>query len=359
MPLTPDNRGWLKAVLQGLRPGGSTDLSGGWFNGIEQITSCENRRNFINQAWLFTDGLANRGLTDPEALTTRAGEFRWQEILTSTFGVGLDTYEAMLNAVTEKGVGNFHYIKNAGSILQTFSGELEERLSTVGRDLALQIDVPKGVECTNLNDYEMSFSPGRYIIRLADIFAGEEKMVVIRLKTPAGEAGQVLQPEAILMYTDLYNRAGHEIRPEEAMQLTYDTPEEARGQRMDIESTLIIGRLLVEEARHEILAYNFRRDYSMIEGIITGLRQLLEQFHMLNNSEILQLLEEIDRDGRIAQATLDPRKRKEMHYQAYLRQKNKRDYNIPQPDMYFILRLGPTAWAVLRNVVLGTNYKFL
>jgi Ca-activated chloride channel family protein len=331
-PATPTNRKVLKAELQKLKPGGSTDLGEGWFKGIEEVAEFQSERVSINQVWLFTDGQANQGITDPEELATHAGQIRKRGIITTTFGFGDDTNEDLLEAIGEKGGGRFQHIQEVGNISQAFAGELQERLHTVGRELALQINLPAGIELENLNDFEMSKGSGHVIIRLGDIFAGEKKLVVIKLRVSAGTTGQVLRPEAILMFTDPMTGTGREVQPEQEITLTYASAGKVSGERLEPESAGIVGRMLVERARKEILEANRRQEFGKVPVILEKLRGRLNRFHLLNAPGVAALLNELEQQGQQAELeVLDVSVRKSMHYQAYTAQKSRRDYNKEAP----------------------------
>ncbi len=328
----PANREALKAELHKLRPGGSTNLSEGWFRGIEEVARFQAERTYINQVWLFTDGQANRGITDPEELATHAGQFRKRGIITTTFGFGSDTDENLLEAMGEKGGARFQHIREAGKIYQTFAGELQERLKTIGRDLALQINLPGGIELENLNDFEMSKGKGQVIIRLGDIFAGEEKQVVIKLRVPAGAIGQVLRPEVILLYNDPLTDSSRAVLPEQKVSLTYASNSEVISQRFDLESAQIVGRLMIERARKEILEANRRQEFKLVPVVLEKLRSRLDRAHLLHIPGVVVLLKELEQQAQQAEReVLDVTVRKSMHYQAYTAQKSRKDYNIEPP----------------------------
>ena len=69
-PLARVDAPQLRAALEAVRPGGSTNLSGGWLKGLEQLVPApaDGPRKIL----LLTDGLANVGITDRDQLVTLA-----------------------------------------------------------------------------------------------------------------------------------------------------------------------------------------------------------------------------------------------------------------------------------------------
>ena len=113
--ITPANRQELKHRISGIRPGGNTNLSGGWLNGCEALALAQGG-NAINRTLLLTDGLANEGITDLEKLSSHAREIFRRGVSTSTFGVGLGFNEHLLEAMSNMGGGSFYYIENPSEI---------------------------------------------------------------------------------------------------------------------------------------------------------------------------------------------------------------------------------------------------
>ena len=92
--------------LENVGPRGGTDLGGGWLRGCEQVAEfLENER--VSRCLLLTDGLANHGITDRDALAHHAGELRRRGVVTSTFGVGADFDERLLRDMAHEGGGSF------------------------------------------------------------------------------------------------------------------------------------------------------------------------------------------------------------------------------------------------------------
>lgn len=195
----------LKDRLNQLQPGGWTDLSGGWLEGCRQIAAHQAAQG-VNRALLLTDGLANRGITDIEALTHHARELRQRGIATSTFGVGLDFNEQLLEALAEQGGGHFYYIERPDRIPEVFRRELGELLTVVAREAFLSIAIPKGVSVELLGDLAHERSGDRLRIFLGDLCAGERRALYTRVLTPPDAPGVSVALRGELGYADLDGR---------------------------------------------------------------------------------------------------------------------------------------------------------
>ncbi len=261
------NREDIKKKTQTIRSGGSTNLSEGWFEGCKQVAQFQKEANYIDCVCLMTDGETNAGIVDQEELARHASELNKRGISTSTFGLGEQFNEELLEVLAEKGQGNYHFIENQAHIRKYFEGELKERLSIVGRRLALEINFGEiAVEVDCLNDYEVSRDPHRPLIQIGDLSTGEGKVVVVEVKAPPGKPGQMLSPEAILMYTDPLTGAGSEIRLQEALTMVYTSEKEALKEKIDPEYEELISRLLADRVKRKMLEENRRGDYKAVRG---------------------------------------------------------------------------------------------
>merc|ERR1711904_215839 len=91
-----------KAAVDGIRTGGSTNLTGGLLRGIEQVATRTEGADRPASVLLFTDGLANCGIQDTPGLV--AAEQNSIAMLNSaasvfTFGFGHDHNDSMLQAL--------------------------------------------------------------------------------------------------------------------------------------------------------------------------------------------------------------------------------------------------------------------
>ena len=85
------------AQIQGLEARGTTDLGGGWLKGCEQIARHLEREQ-VGSLSSAEDGLANQGITDRDELARHAEVLRQRNVTTSTFGIGADFDERLLEA---------------------------------------------------------------------------------------------------------------------------------------------------------------------------------------------------------------------------------------------------------------------
>jgi len=195
----------LKCTINELRPGGWTDLSGGWLAGCREVAD-RLTADGIHRALLLTDGLANRGITGIEELTHHARELRRRGVATSTFGVGLDFNEQLLEALAEQGGGHFYYIERPDHIPDVFRRELGELLTVVAREAFLSITIPSGVAVELLGDLPHERTGARLRIFLGDLCAGERRALYTRVLTPPDMLGTSLVLRGELGYADLDRR---------------------------------------------------------------------------------------------------------------------------------------------------------
>jgi Ca-activated chloride channel homolog len=204
-PISAHTRDQLKRKINELRPGGWTDLSGGWLEGCREV-AVRLTANGIHRALLLTDGLANRGITDIEELTHHARELRRRGVATSTFGVGLDFNEQLLEALAEQGGGHFYYIERPDQIPDVFRRELGELLTVVAREAFLSITIPSGVAVDLLGDLPHERTGERLRIFLGDLCAGERRALYTKVLTPPDAPGTSVVLRGELGYADLDGR---------------------------------------------------------------------------------------------------------------------------------------------------------
>lgn len=107
-PLAPVGDGQaLLSAIRGIEARSQTNLSGGWLRGMESLRPAP--AGEPRKILLLTDGLANQGITEPDALTQMARRSAEEGIGTTTIGFGEDFSEDLLTAMADAGRGNAHF----------------------------------------------------------------------------------------------------------------------------------------------------------------------------------------------------------------------------------------------------------
>jgi Ca-activated chloride channel family protein len=185
---TQDAREHARAKLALIGPRDQTDLCGGWLAGCEQVArfvECEG----AGRCLLLTDGLANEGVIDHEEIVSQVRELRRRGVVTSTFGVGANFDERLLQQMADAGAGHFYFIERAKAIPEIVASELGEALEVVASGVTLTIDTPGGFPAQVLNEFETISEPGRLTVYLGDLVSGQELSVVTRFRLPNGKEG--------------------------------------------------------------------------------------------------------------------------------------------------------------------------
>ena len=183
--VTPQARSLLKSRIEELAPGNMTNLCGGWLSGCEEIAKGANgSAGQLNRALLLTDGLANVGITDLEEIGMHAGQLLNKGIATSTFGVGLDFNEHLLEHMANQGGGRFYFIAHPHAIPSIFVQELRELAAVTAQAVEVTLEIPAQVDAKVLGSWRSEQNGQTLRLWLGDIPAGQRREVYLRLLIP-------------------------------------------------------------------------------------------------------------------------------------------------------------------------------
>ncbi len=189
--VTAEFKASARAALSRIEARANTALHEGWLTGCKAIASDAPPAQAVGLArcFLLTDGLANVGVTDPEQIASEAAGIREHAgIGTSTFGIGSDYNELLLGPMAVAGGGQFHHLRTASEIADTFIGELGDLLAVSARQVRLEVQVDPGIQVDLISAYwthHSSDDPSRWSVALGDLLRGDERHVVVRFGFPA------------------------------------------------------------------------------------------------------------------------------------------------------------------------------
>jgi Ca-activated chloride channel homolog len=183
-----DKPGLVQRIEQ-IQPRGSTDLHGGWAEGGRQAEAGY-VPGWVNRVLLLSDGLANVGVVDPNAIVAEARGLAARGVGTTTIGVGDDYNEDLMQAMAVAGDGRYYYIESPVQLADIFQTELQGLMATLGQKVSLGLEPMNGASVSDvLNDLE-KVPTGRMM--LPNLVADMPVLAVVRLKLPPSRAGKAV-----------------------------------------------------------------------------------------------------------------------------------------------------------------------
>ncbi len=145
----------IRQAIDGIQPAGPTNLMAGLRLGYAMA-----RKAFvagrINQVVLCSDGVANVGQTEAQAVLDEVAGDRKQGITLTCVGVGYGAYnDAFMEAMADRGDGRYVFLDSSEQARDALVGQLAATLQTVAKDARIQVEFnPARVRRYRLIGYE-------------------------------------------------------------------------------------------------------------------------------------------------------------------------------------------------------------
>jgi Ca-activated chloride channel family protein len=152
---TPEALNEARLALGRIEARNSTALFDGYVRGAKEVAEHLVDGN-LGKVLLLTDGLANVGLRDPSAIATHVAELRARGVLTSTYGVGADFNQILLQRMADAGGGNFYFVERATQLSDLLTGEVGEALETVAREVQVAVEHAPDVQVRLLDAFTIT-----------------------------------------------------------------------------------------------------------------------------------------------------------------------------------------------------------
>lgn len=197
------NKDAAKSAVSSLYPTDSTNLSGGLISGIGQLEKTQ-RKGYINRVVLLSDGLANAGITDYGELVKIASAAAENGIHVTTMGLGVNYDEELLTGLAEYGAGNYYFVESPSQLAGIFDREFGQLASTVAKTPVFTLTLAPGVSVEDVYGYTYeTTNDGSIRIKLGDFYSGQERNIMIKLKSPSRKIGENSLVSARLEYQDV------------------------------------------------------------------------------------------------------------------------------------------------------------
>jgi len=197
-----DKAGLLKRIDE-IKTAGSTNIEGGIKKGYSLIKQTKKlvTTEMVNRVLLLSDGIANVGITDTEALSAiTRNYFEEDKISISTFGVGTDYNENLMSKIALQGGGLYYFINSPEKLPELFNEELKGMSKVIAQNTVLKIKFPEEhLSYQRTYAFNSNLKGNVLEINFGDLFEDEQKSILICFKTK-GKIKTPLNIECSLEY---------------------------------------------------------------------------------------------------------------------------------------------------------------
>ena len=289
--------------VRGIGPGGSTNLSGGWFAGCEQV-AMRLEADAVNRCLLLTDGLANVGIIDPTELAGHVTALRDRGVSTTTFGVGADFDEFLLQAMADAGGGHFYFIADTGQIRDHIASEVGETLQVTARDVSVEVLHAEDLRVEAISPHRTQGQGNRTLVQVGDMVADQAVELVLRLTFPYGDAGR--ETGVIVGVTG-------DAAVGARLSWTYADNPSNDAQPRDITVDRAVARQFAARARQEAVQRNRAGDYVAARSAMHLTAKRIRTY-MGRDRELRRVVDELEAESTRFSAPMPALALKEAHF---------------------------------------------
>jgi Ca-activated chloride channel family protein len=141
--VTEEARPLIHQVIDGLTPGGSTNIFDGLQKGYEMAMIGVVDSEAMHRVLFMSDGLATAGETGTANILNMSASYHLQGIGITTLGVGTNFNFDLMYGLANQGNGNFYFLDDGEKMVQVFEHELEYLLTPVADNLKISFTLPK------------------------------------------------------------------------------------------------------------------------------------------------------------------------------------------------------------------------
>lgn len=221
--VNPAARENLHAAVENIAAGGGTNIGDGLTAALNLMSGNAGER--ARKVLLLSDGQANQGITQPEALAQLAARLTETGAVLSTVGMGLDFNETVMTQLADHGMGHYAFLEDLSGLSQILHQDLTETRQIFASGSMLQIALGGGVKLLDAGGYPVSQTDAATLtISTGQLLAGAEKQFVLTLAVPTESIGALALGEMQLRYQqqDRHYTASVDAAP---LQLTVVAPE--------------------------------------------------------------------------------------------------------------------------------------
>lgn len=182
LPLANHDITAAQRTISQLQTRGSTNLSGGWLEGLRLLVTAP-REGTVRRIITLTDGHANEGVTESARIAELVRGGRSQGVTSSFIGFDDGYDEVLLSTVADAGGGDDYWCDGPDKAAEVFLAEFGALSSVVAQNLVVTVSPADSVTDLGLvNDLAVTIGDSSEITaHLGDAYGGETRKLVLRL----------------------------------------------------------------------------------------------------------------------------------------------------------------------------------
>lgn len=168
---------------------GSTNLFGGWAEGLSQVMACPDP-DALARVVLLSDGQANVGVVDPGQIAQDVAQAAGHGVTTTAMGLSQHYDERLLRGMADAGRGSYVFLEGVEDVARAFEVEIAGLSSLRGRNLRLTAEPLPSARLAHADANAASAGLGADAngVMLTDLIAGLRGDYLVSLALEPGRA---------------------------------------------------------------------------------------------------------------------------------------------------------------------------
>lgn len=210
----------IKQAIEGIYPGGSTNMNDGIITGYKEVQKNYNQR-YTNRIIILTDAITNTGVVDPEEIIRSSHQNNLEDGIDFVLiGVGTDFNYQLSRQMTQSERTALHFINDASDIQKVFIDEAESLLAPIAKEAELEIAFDSKLQLEEVYGYQPRFEGNKIKLKLKRMNAGLTQVVLIKFRVPANYDRGSFDATATVRYYDITRKRNQTISDTKSVSLS-------------------------------------------------------------------------------------------------------------------------------------------
>ena len=194
IPLASVNDGFKSSsrqVVDSIVVGGSTNIGEALSQASALLPPAETGR--VRKVMLLSDGEANVGIVQPEALGNLAHSLTEKSAVVSTIGIGLGFNERTMSLMADRGMGNYAYLESLEKLGTILAKDVDSTRAIYAQASRVDLVLPDGASIVDTGGYPysaVSTVRNGYRIETGQLLGGGRKSFFVTVNLPTDTIGE-------------------------------------------------------------------------------------------------------------------------------------------------------------------------